>query len=578
MFIKYLKITNTEGLIRNIVFHKGFNLIIDDTPSATADTGNNVGKTTLLRLIDFCFGADDKCIYTSNDGVVNQDVKDFLKDTEVEVELCLVESFDIPECKTVTIRRNFVGGRKGLWVVNGQKLEKKDFELAVQHALWGVKTDKPSFRQIISHSFRIDDLRLSQSLKTVHKYCKDVEYETLHLYMFGANIEDSERKVELSNAIKTDRAYKNRLEKNATISALRSKLALVEHQIEQLNNQKAALNLNPDFEADLDKLAFIKHQLSQLGMTRNNLQLRRSLIQEAAQDMAKMKSNANADQIATIYKQARAFNENIQHTFEELLHFHNEMLKRRADFITSELPELNNEIKTCNDSIAEVRDNEKALEKKLNLSVSYEAFDQMITKLNQCHQELGQLQQSISLIEEVEKRILANEELLKNIDDDLFSETRQQYVQSQLEKFNIHFATISERLYEESYAIEYKVGISREGKPCYKFSPFATDNFSTGKKQGEITCFDLAYILFADEEQIPCLHFVLNDKKELMSDNQLVLIADLVNEQDNVQYVASILRDKLPPSLDDNRFFTETLSMRSRLFKIEESIWAKTRQ
>lgn len=578
MFLKYLKITNNEGGIRDIEFHAGFNLIIDETPSDTADTGNNVGKTTLLRLIDFCFGADAKHIYTSNDGVVNQDVRDFLKETEVQVELCLIDSFNTPMPKKVVIRRNFLLGRKGLYEVNGSKVEKKDFEMTIQHALWGVKTDKPSFRQIISHSFRIDDLRLSQSLRTIHKYCTDVEYETLHLYMFGANIEDNERKVELSNAIKTDRAYKNRLEKNATISALRSKLALVERQIEQLNDMKASLNLNPDFEEDLNRLALVKQQLSHLAVTQNNLLVRKSLIEEAARDMEKMKSNANAEQIATIYKQACAYNDKIQHTFEDLLHFHNEMLVRRADFITAELPELNNEINVCNDKIAEVREGEKALEKKLNLSVSYDTFDNMIARLTQCHQELGELKQSIRLIEEVEKRITANEEMLKNIDDDLFSESRQQYVQSQLEKFNIHFATISERLYEESYAIEYKVGTSRDGKPCYKFSPFATDNFSTGKKQGEITCFDLAYIAFADEEQIPCLHFVLNDKKELMHDNQLVRIADLVNEQDNVQYVASILRDKLPPSLNDSRFFTETLTMRKRLFKIEESSWYKARK
>ncbi|MDT2672715.1 DUF2326 domain-containing protein, partial [Enterococcus dongliensis] len=46
-----------------------------------------------------------------------------------------------------------------------------------------------------------------------------------------------------------------------------------------------------------------------------------------------------------------------------------------------------------------------------------------------------------------------------------------------------------------------------------------------GKKQGEIICFDLAYILFAREESIPKLDFILNDKKELMHGNQLLKIA-----------------------------------------------------
>lgn len=54
---------------------------------------------------------------------------------------------------------------------------------------------------------------------------------------------------------------------------------------------------------------------------------------------------------------------------------------------------------------------------------------------------------------------------------------------------------------------------------------------SSGKKQGEILCFDLAYILFADEENILCLHFLLNDKKELMHDNQLCKVAEFVRDK-----------------------------------------------
>ena len=98
-------------------------------------------------------------------------------------------------------------------------------------------------------------------------------------------------------------------------------------------------------------------------------------------------------------------------------------------------------------------------------------------------------------------------------------------------------------LYGERYAIKYDKENYR-GKQLYKFSAFNT-NFSSGKKQGEISCFDIAYTVFADEENIPCLHFLLNDKKELMHDNQLIKIANLVNKK-NIQFVASILKDKLP--------------------------------
>ena len=55
MFIEKLKISTKDETIREMNFHKGMNLIIDNTP-LTADlksTGNNVGKTTVLKLIYF---------------------------------------------------------------------------------------------------------------------------------------------------------------------------------------------------------------------------------------------------------------------------------------------------------------------------------------------------------------------------------------------------------------------------------------------------------------------------------------------------------------------------------------------
>lgn len=92
---------------------------------------------------------------------------------------------------------------------------------------------------------------------------------------------------------------------------------------------------------------------------------------------------------------------------------------------------------------------------------------------------------------------------------------------------------------------------------------------SSGKKQGEILCFDLAYIMFADEEGISSLHFLLNDKKELMHDNQLLKVSDFVIKKD-IQLVISILKDKLPEDLLGKANIIVELSQTDKLFKIEQ--------
>ena len=68
MFIKKLIISNLTNIIREIDFCSGLNLIIDDTPIEDSKlTGNNVGKTTVLKLIDFCLGAKGDIIYTDTE-------------------------------------------------------------------------------------------------------------------------------------------------------------------------------------------------------------------------------------------------------------------------------------------------------------------------------------------------------------------------------------------------------------------------------------------------------------------------------------------------------------------------------
>lgn len=55
-----------------------------------------------------------------------------------------------------------------------------------------------------------------------------------------------------------------------------------------------------------------------------------------------------------------------------------------------------------------------------------------------------------------------------------------------------------------------------------------------------------------------------------MDDKQLVKIAEFVNEH-NIQFVASILKDKLPEELNDEKYFIVKLSQSSKLFKIRDN-------
>ena len=86
MFLKKLVIENDSRIIREIKFHKGLNLIVDETKTDNLqETGNNVGKTTVLRLIDFCLGSDGKNVYKDTEfrDRTNTYIENFLKENNI---------------------------------------------------------------------------------------------------------------------------------------------------------------------------------------------------------------------------------------------------------------------------------------------------------------------------------------------------------------------------------------------------------------------------------------------------------------------------------------------------------------
>ena len=204
------------------------------------------------------------------------------------------------------------------------------------------------------------------------------------------------------------------------------------------------------------------------------------------------------------------------------------------------------------------------------ISISNEDLERLIVELNAKHHTKGEYENTLRQLNTVESKLTELNEKLAVIDNELFSDEFALKIKEQVDKFNRHFSSVSYELYGEKYALKPDTKTVK-GRRIYEFTPFDLNNFSSGKKQGEISCFDIAYTLFADEESIPCMHFLLNDKKELMHDNQLLSIANFVNAK-GIQFVASILKDKLPEELNKDEYVVVKLSQKDKLFRIERGM------
>ena len=573
MFIEKLEISTKYETIREMNFHKGMNLIIDNTPLTDnlKLTGNNVGKTTVLKLIYFCLGGEGKDIYTDeeNKNKVYEEVKSFLINQEVLVTLTLTNEYNTQNKDRIVIERNFLSGKNAIRKINGESILKKDFENELLAKIFPEhKNEKPSFKQIISHNIRYKDNSINKTLKTLDSFTSDVEYETLYLYLLGCGFDSGAKKQALSNKIKQEKAYKERIEKKQKKNSYEIALAIIEDEIAELNKKKSLLNINENFEEDLNRLNEIKYKINRLTSLITKLEIRKDIIVEAKNEMEKDVSSIDLDQLRLLYSETKEYIPKLHKTFEDLVTYHNKMIVEKISFITKELPSLRDKIKNEKTTLKVLLNDEKELSLKISKSDSFNDLENIISELNEKYRLKGEYENIISQINEVDSVLEEIENELKNIDQYLYSSDFQEKLKKQITKFNKYFSSVSFELYGEKYALTYEIiNNKKTNKPVYKFSTF-NSNMSSGKKQGEILCFDLAYIMFADEEGISCLHFLLNDKKELMHDNQLSKVADFVMKRD-IQLVISILKDKLPDDLLNKANVVVELSQENKLFRIE---------
>ena len=573
MFLKSLIIKKENENIRNIKFHKGLNLIIDETPSDdTKATGNNIGKTTVLKLIDFCLGAKQSIIYSDTETKKDEYklVKEFLQDNNVVIILTLVENLDDENSKKIVIERNFLSGKKAIRLINGEYIKDKDFEKTLLSYIFpNHRAEKPTFRQIISHNIRYKDENINNTLKTLNSFSSDAEYETLYLFLLGCNFDQGAKKQEILAKIKQEKIYKDRLEKKQTKNAYEVALSILENEIEELENKKNSLNINPNFEQDLERLNQVKFFLNRESSKVTNLKIRRDLINDSKNEILENKSDIDLKQLRAIYEQATDKIDSLQKTFDDLVHYHNNMVLKKVKFITEELPDLEKQIDTVEINIKKLLEEEKSLTEKIAKSDSFSQLEEIIATINEKYRQKGEYENIISQLTEAEENLEQYNNELNVLDKKLFSDEFEENLKKQINIFNRYFSTVSNELYGERYALKYDKIINKNGQQLFKFSSFNT-NLSSGKKQGEILCFDLAYTIFADEQNIPTLHFLLNDKKELMHDNQLIKVAEFLQDRD-IQLVISILKDKLPNELNKDKYFIVKLSQNNKLFKIENN-------
>ncbi len=560
MFLKKLKIENKLGLVREITFHKGLNLIVDEDIKIT---GNNVGKTTVLRLVDFCLGADGKNIYKDPEfkGQDNTIIENFLKETAVIITLTLVDDLAFT-AEEIIIKKNFLQYSKKIQQLNEENItNNKEFDQRLKEIIFNTTVEKPTFKQIVSKNIRDEKNKLVNIVKVLDPYTKTEEYEALFLFWLGVNTDTHNQKELLVKDKAREEAFQKRLKKEGELSLIEQQLEVVNSKIDDLQKQKANFNFNEKFEAQLTELNLIKLNLSKLSTELSRLNMRRELIHESKVELENEKTKIDVEQIKSLYSKASKFIPNLQVSFEETVRFHNDLLEEKIKYIEVELPSLIEKSKAISREISSLRKREKELSELVSASEYSDNYDKILIELNSFFEKKGNLEERKKIwISSNEKLIRINEEL-EDINTEINS--KDSLIQKRITIFNKYFTKISSQLYGE----EYLLSTQKNEKGYELIVTNIEGNPSTGKKKGQIAAFDFAYVLFAEEIDLKFIHFIMHDQLENMHDNQLSTILIELANSINCQFILPIVRDKIPTDIDIEKYIILRLSENNKLFK-----------
>lgn len=562
MFLKSLIIHNEEELIREIKFHKGINLIIDETASnKKTSSGNSVGKTTVLRLIDFCLDGKGENIYIDPEfKTTNPKVENFLKGNNIIITLTLIEDIEDETSQKLVIKRNFLPRTQKLQTINGDKATNDSFSKQLKKIIFETTSKQPTFKQLKSKNIRDEKNKLIHTIKVLSPYTTDVAYETLHLFWFGVDVDLSKDKLVRDKNLETK--LQTRLRKESNLPKIKQSLIIINKEIDTLRKKKDFFNLNEKYDEKLNELTIVKLKINKLSSELSRSELRKDLILESKVDLEEDISEIDTQQIKRMYEKAKSFIPDIQKTFEETLTFHNEMIHQKIQFITEELPLLEKTIQVKKNELTRFLEEEKKLSKILNKSGAIEDLQEVVHELNVFYEKKGNFEEQRRLWETSIKNLKDIDEKLDKINTKIYS--KDDLIQQRIEEFNSFFSDISSQLdgVHSVLSADNHDGI-------YKFMIDSLEgNLGTGSKKSQMASFDLAYIKFADSLNIPCLHFILQDQIENVHSNQITnLFKDIVTDI-NCQYILPVLRDKLPIDMDIENLEIISLSQKEKLFKI----------
>lgn len=580
MYLKYLTIKDQDNaIIRHVDFKIGVNIIEGNTTTENAKSNtNSIGKTTLLRSLDFCLaGKWESLVYDKElKNNRNNTVFDFFHKTSPNFELVLTKSLAKNITSQIKINRilTIEYGKKGEEKVtvknfiNNNEVNDNDFKNQLLLYLFGLKTSLPTFRQLIPKFIRASDYQVSNIVRYLHPTTSNAIYELLHLTLFGfIDMELVNKRIALENDLK---------QKTEQVKSLKSLVSIGTQevndlrlsQLEELQNKYDSYQISKEYERENDQLNLLKDGLEQLKIQINNAYTELEVWKNRLREITSEEQVINIEAVKYMYQEAELYNVNLQKKFEETIQFHQKMLQNEVVYINSAMEKVSKNIQILELTYSEEAEKYSGLLKKLGNSGSLKEYTDLGNQINQLTKEISESEAILNTYNsalEVQLKLRVEIEKLTEELNEAIKEFR-----VKLKVFNEYFSVFSKMLNKDGYLLV----VDEDKNHHFSLSPRPVDGDShvgDGHKQSIIIAFDLAYVAYANNPTINLMrpHFFTQDKVEIVDSNSLAKLSELA-EKVECQFIFPIIKDKLDKLPDFNKEnIILTLDENNKFFNIE---------
>lgn len=539
MQLDKLNVFKNKELLRSIQFKKGLNLILN-SDSKSAKSGNSVGKSTPSRLIDYLFLSSGEDIYTEPEFKKTiPEVTNFLDNNEILVEL---EFFGFDNKPYIISRDLKTNTKEAFYYINRESADSKKYKELVSTQIFGQQSDKPSVRNL-SHKFiRNTNEKMQNTTRFLHINSKPDLYDQVYLFLFGfTGLELLKEKASINNQVSTKKKHLAAYRKPHKETSLVKMIKPLEAEAELLKQRISEFDFKDNQETNVKELVRVQSEISDLTLSYSKLENKINYLNKSIENLKSSATNVNGRELSDIYAEAGiAISGELKRSYGELVVFHNKVLANKVKLIEAELHSVESTSASVRLDINNMQEKEASVFKNINEPDTLKSIGRMYNDLSSIRENIASTSALLKKIEDTKEAIELLEDTKSKVVDKINSNTVE--LDSNTELFNQYFGDLSKSFYNERYIFDLNFNLDKE--KCEFDIACISPNSTGGKKKGELSAFDLAYINFVNEKRLKRPTFVIHDSIEDVDVNQVFDIFQNANRS-NGQYIVAVLSDKL---------------------------------